>query len=41
MNKNGISPLIATVLIIGFTVSLTAIVMVWGRGLVTQTTEEQ
>jgi flagellin-like protein len=30
MNKKGISPLIATVLIIGFTVALAAIIMTWG-----------
>lgn len=30
MNKRGISPLIATVLIIGFTVALAAIIITWG-----------
>ena len=30
MNKKGISPLIATVLILGFTVALAAIIMTWG-----------
>lgn len=30
--KRGISPLIATVLVLGFTVSLAAVVMVWGTG---------
>ncbi len=29
-NKKGISPLIATVLIIGFTVALAAVIMTWG-----------
>jgi len=29
--KRGISPLIATVLIIGFTVALAAVIMVWGQ----------
>ena len=34
MKKNGISPLIATVLILGFTVALAAIIMTWGTGFV-------
>jgi len=34
MNKKGISPLIATVLIIGFTVALAAIIITWGSGFV-------
>lgn len=33
MSKKGISPLIATVLIIGFTIVLAALVMQWGGGL--------
>ena len=33
MKKRGISPLIATVLIIGFTIVLAALVMQWGSGL--------
>ena len=33
MKKKGISPLIATVLIIGFTIVLAALVMQWGSGL--------
>lgn len=37
-NSKGISPLIATVLIIGFTVALAAIVMTWGRGFIDDTT---
>ena len=32
MKKKGISPLIATVLILGFTVALAAIIMTWGTG---------
>lgn len=38
-NKNGVSPLIATVLIIGFTIALAAVVMTWGGGFVRSTTE--
>ena len=38
-NKKAISPLIATVLIIGFTVALAAIVMTWGNNFV-KTTQE-
>ena len=30
MDKRGISPLIATVLIIGFTVALAAVIITWG-----------
>ena len=40
MNKRGISPLIATVLIIGFTVALSAVVMTWGTGFVRSTTDQ-
>lgn len=40
MWKKGISPLIATVLIIGFTVALAAMVMTWGSGFIRKTTEE-
>ena len=32
IRKRGISPLIATVLIIGFTVALAAVIMTWGKG---------
>lgn len=32
-NKKGISPLIATVLILGFTIALAAVIMTWGKGL--------
>jgi len=38
--KGGISPLIATVLIIGFTVSLTAVVMTWGKSFITEKTQK-
>lgn len=48
MKKKGISPLIATVLIIGFTVALAAIIMSWGvdfvniiKGKTTTMTDEQ
>jgi len=42
-NKKGISPLIATVLILGFTVALAAIIMVWGQRFtqgIQETTED-
>lgn len=38
-NKKAISPLIATVLLIGFTVALAAVVMTWGGGFIRKTTE--
>lgn len=38
--KKGISPLIATVLIIGFTVSLAAVIMTWGSSFVKNLQEE-
>ncbi len=43
MKMKGISPLIATVLILGFTVALAAVIMTWGTGFVKkmqETTEE-
>ena len=40
MNKRGISPLIATVLIIGFTVALAAVIMTWGQSF-TKGVQEQ
>jgi len=43
MNKRGISPLIATVLIIGFTVALAAVIMTWGQSFsksMSESTEE-
>lgn len=36
MKKKAISPLIATVLLIGFTVSLTVLVMTWGKSFITE-----
>jgi|SRR3989344_3766592 len=44
LNKKGISPLIASILLIGFTVALAAIVITWGSGFVeriTKGTEEK
>lgn len=38
--KKGISPLIATVLLIGFVVAIGAIVMLWGKGFVTERAEK-
>src|SRR3989344_3034332 len=43
VGKRGISPLIATVLIIGFVIALAAIIMTWGTSFtrdIQQTTEE-
>ena len=40
MKKKGISPLIATVLIIGFVIVLAALVMQWGGGLFKSVQEE-
>jgi len=40
MEKRGISPLIATVLLIGFTIVLAAVVMRWGGEFVRTTTEQ-
>ncbi len=39
-NKRGISPLIATVLVIGFTIVLAAMVITWGTRLFQTTVEE-
>ena len=39
MNKKGISPLIATVLIIGFTIVLAVLVITWISGTVNEQTE--
>ncbi|MFH0875057.1 MAG: archaellin/type IV pilin N-terminal domain-containing protein [archaeon] len=39
-NKRGVSPLIASVLLIAFTVAIGAIIMTWGRGFVTSQTEK-
>ncbi|MEK6937205.1 MAG: archaellin/type IV pilin N-terminal domain-containing protein [Nanoarchaeota archaeon] len=38
LNKKGISPLIATVLLIGFTVALAGVVITWGGGFVDRIT---
>ena len=38
ISKKGISPLIATVLLIGFTVALAAVVITWGSGFVSRVT---
>lgn len=40
MNKKGVSPLIATVLLIAFAVALGAVVMNWGRTYVEDTAEK-
>ncbi len=40
MNTKGISPLIATVLIIGFTVALAAVIITWGGRFIQQTQED-
>ncbi len=40
MDRKGVSPLIATVLIIGFTVALAAIIITWGGRFVQQTQED-
>ncbi|MEK6839692.1 MAG: archaellin/type IV pilin N-terminal domain-containing protein [Nanoarchaeota archaeon] len=39
-NKKGISPLIATVLLIGFTVALAAVLMTWGLDYIRGTTDK-
>ena len=39
-NKKGVSPLIATVLLIAFAVALGAVIMNWGRGFVQQQTNK-
>ncbi len=39
LNKKAISPLIATVLLIGATIALAALVMIWSQNLFTTTTE--
>ncbi|HLD03081.1 MAG TPA: archaellin/type IV pilin N-terminal domain-containing protein [Candidatus Nanoarchaeia archaeon] len=40
MNSKGISPLIATVLIVGFTVALAAVIFTWGVNFTKETTEK-
>jgi len=39
--KRGISPLIATVLLIGFIVALVAVVMMWGKGFVMEKAQKE
>lgn len=39
--KRGISPLIATVLLIGFIVALVAVVMLWGKGFIQEKAEKE
>ena len=39
MNKRGISPLVATLILIGFSIALGAIVMSWGRGYIEEKAE--
>lgn len=41
MRKRGISPLIATVLLIGFIVALVAVVMLWGKGFIQEKAEKE
>ena len=40
MQKRGISPLIATVLLVGFTVALSAVVITWGTQFIQKTQED-
>ncbi|MEA3378543.1 MAG: archaellin/type IV pilin N-terminal domain-containing protein [Nanoarchaeota archaeon] len=40
-NKRGVSPLIATVLLIGFTVATVALVIMWGKGYTQETAEKE
>lgn len=41
MKKRGISPLIATVLLIGFIIALVAVVMLWGKGFIQEKAEKE
>ena len=41
LSKKGVSPLIATVLLVGFTVSLVALVIVWARGFITEKAQKE
>ncbi|MFH0752694.1 MAG: archaellin/type IV pilin N-terminal domain-containing protein [archaeon] len=41
MKKKGISPLIATVLIIGFTVAITGVIMTWGKSFIQEKTQTE
>jgi len=40
MTKKGVSPLIATVLIIGFTIALAALIMTWGTTFIKKTQKD-
>ena len=40
-NKKGISPLIATVLLIGFTVAIVALIILWGGRFVSERAEKE
>ncbi len=39
--KKAISPLIATVLLIGFVVAIGAVVMIWGKGFITERAQKE
>lgn len=41
LTKKGISPLIATVLLIGFTVAIIALIIIWSRGYVVEKAEKE
>lgn len=41
MKKRGISPLIASILLIGFAIAVAVIVFTWGKGYVTETAEKE
>ncbi|MFH0936065.1 MAG: archaellin/type IV pilin N-terminal domain-containing protein [Candidatus Woesearchaeota archaeon] len=41
MKKRGVSPLIATVLLVGFVVALLVIVMLWGRGYIEEIKQKE
>lgn len=41
LSKKGVSPLIATVLLVGFTIALIALVIVWARGFITEKAQKE
>lgn len=41
MNKKGVSPLIATTMLVGFTVAVIGLVIVWSRGYIEETAQKQ
>ncbi|MFH1455467.1 MAG: archaellin/type IV pilin N-terminal domain-containing protein [archaeon] len=41
MKKNGVSPLIATVLLIGFTVAIVSLLIIWGTNFLQETAEKE